>query len=717
MPQITRRQRTEIATIKRNHQMMGGWAYGGNYRIQPQDKVLLERGSYRSYDVLRDILRDPHSFAVLQKRWLSVAEREWEVRPASEKRIDKKAAELVERQLNAIASFAEGKEGGELVPNIYGGFDQVCYNLLKAELYGFQPAEIIWDTDGKEIYPAQIKDKSPDRFVYLAGDRGYRFRLLTPENPWDGVPLPAKKFIIHTFHPEDENPYGWGMGGRLFYPVMFKRRLAEFALVYADKFGSPSGKATYPDGREDLKEALLDAMSNMAQESGIVVPEGCSFEWMTAQGQGTEVYTALMDYFDREISKTVLGETGSTDQQGSGGSRARDQIGNEVRLEITKASSDFLSSTLNRTLIRWITWYNFGNKAAPPSVWRKFPELAEKEDLNGRANRDNTISTMMDLKPTRKYIEETYSIELEEKNEDEQKQDGFSQQLAGIFGGADEGAAISTTGNEGEPGEGDGGGSEQGDEGGGSRDFGETLGVEHSLEVTDDSPSKHGEYAFSENTFDFKASKKVINWNGLDIGLEKEAGDRLGNSTILQAGRGHIRGYVGADKKALVVYVHQGLTNPGTKAYNNLYQITNLDKYGNFRRHIYMAGYKSKNAAQKTYLRLMMKSSFGGIKKISKSDLEQYRKVVKTPAQIFTKQAVKAVEPEVAKWRSQINSEVQRIKNLPIDDQAKFGQLEDSLYSLYSEMDVDEYGDILGGAIAAAEFAGRYEVTKTNRKE
>ena len=299
-------QKKEIASIRQNIQLPGSWAYGGSYRIQPKDKVLLENGTTRAYDVLRDVLRDPHTFAVTQKRWLSVVEREWEVTPASNKRIDKKAAELVERQLRAIASYDEEIEGGELIPNIDGGFDQICYSLLKAEHYGFQPAEIIWDTDGKEIFPKQIKDKSPGRFVYLAGDRGYRFRLLTPTHPWDGIRLPPKKFIIHTFHPEDDNPYGWGMGGRLFYPVLFKRKLAEFALAYADKFGSPSGKGTYPDGREDLKDALIDAMNNMAQDSGIAIPEGCNFEWMSLQGSGTDVYTNLMDYFDREISKAVL---------------------------------------------------------------------------------------------------------------------------------------------------------------------------------------------------------------------------------------------------------------------------------------------------------------------------------------------------------------------------------------------------------------------------
>lgn len=689
--------------------MLGGWAYGGNYRIQPKDKILVERGSTQAYEVLRDVLRDPHTFAVTQKRWLSVVEREWEVKPASDRAWDKKAAELVERQLKAIASYDEEiEEGGELVPNIDGGFDQICYNLLQAEHYGFRPSEIIWDTDGTEIYPKRIKDKSPGRFAYLAGTKGYRFRLLTPEEPWSGIKLPPKKFIIHTFHPEDDNPYGWGMGGRLFYPVLFKRKLAEFALVYADKFGSPTGKATYPNGRDDLKQVLLDAMNDMAQEAGIALPEGCSFEWMSVQGQGTDVYTGLMDYFDREISKAVLGETGSTDQQGTGGSRARDQVGNEVRIELTKASADFLSATLNRTLIKWITWYNFGNKANPPSVWRKFPELEQKEDLNGRAQRDNTIATMMETKPTRKYVEETYSIELEEPKEEEQD-NGLAGQLGAIFNKSE------------------------------GRSQNSEVTTSASLSVASDSTTASSENAVradasTEGTSDFKiltsdfaskSAQKIINWNGLEIGVEYFPGDKRHNK-ILKSGYGHIRGTKGADGMALDTYFHQDVPNPDIKTSDKLYKVTQLDKDGNFDEHKYMLGYSSKNAARKAYLKQMPKSMLGGIKKVTIAQLNEREGEVSSPTLIellksdsvkptqadrFAEQSIKAALPEVDKWRSQIRNEVQRINNLPLDDAAKFAQLQESLLDLYPQMDTDNYGEILASAIAAAELAGRYEVT------
>ena len=721
MPKLPSNTRNvELATIRRNHLYGGAYPLYGGYRLLPKDDLLIEHGHNKSYDIYRDLLRDPHVHAVTQKRWLSVVGREWEVKPASEKRIDKKAAELVERQLKAIGSYGEEgekKEKKELIPNLFSGFDQVCYNLLKGELYGFQPSEIIWGSDGKEIYPLQIKSKSPRRFVYTVGDKNYLFRLLTPESPWEGEPLPTKKFIIHTYDPEDDNPYGWGLGTRLFYPVLFKRELARFSLIYADKFGSPTGKATYPKGREDIKETLLEAMDRIAQESGLAIEEGTEFDWIAPPaGAGVNIYTDLMDYFDREISKAVLGETGSTDQQGTGGSRARDQVGNEVRIEITKASSDLLSETLNRTLIKWITWYNFGDRAQPPSVWRLFPELEEKEDLGGRAQRDSTLSSMMELKPTRKYVEETYGIEFQDP---EPEGKGLQDELGSIFGQSSKEQGASSN---------EGSNKEQVTSNENALSTEEQTTQEEqpeeaqSTEFESQNNQRDKEnlllatrYSLLDQPLEFRADQKIINWNGLAIALEYLPGDKRFGKTLNDA-YGHILNHVGEDGSALDCYVHRNAVT-GNERYKTLYRISQLDKSGEFDKYKFMLGYSSKSNAKKGYLALMPKQLFGEIRAIALSELKQYQKSAypsrKTAIGQIADQAVELAIPEIDKMRSRINREVQRINKLAIEDSAKFAQLQESLYSLYSELDTDKYGEILSEAIAIAEFTGRFEVIVT----
>jgi phage gp29-like protein len=284
--------------------------------------------------------------------------------------------------------------------------------------YGFQPAEILWGQDGREVYVDEILPKDLRRFFFVAGDRGYRLRMHDAEKAQaNGLVLPHRKFVVHRYasHPT-EAPEGLGLGHRLFYPAWFKRQNIKFWLIFADKFASPTAIAKHgPGATADQKRELLEMLEALATDAGIVVSQDVMVEFIEAARSSTiAVYSELAKFCDEEMSKAVLGETGTTDQSGGGGSRARDEVANGIRLEIAKADADLLSGTLHRTLARWVTWFNFGDRAAVPNIWRRFPELEDKRDLNALAQRDQIIVTMSGRQLTEKYLKETYEVEFED---------------------------------------------------------------------------------------------------------------------------------------------------------------------------------------------------------------------------------------------------------------------------------------------------------------
>lgn len=436
MPPLSAAQRSEIAPISSDPLLYP--TYGGD-RLRPKDDFVSVQGQ-RVHEIYDDLLNDPHCFAVWQKRVSSVVQREWIVEPGGNRTIDKKAADLVKDCLNNLSSDLEDPKLKEAVIRVSGGFDQVSAGFMKAIIAGRSFGEILWDYDGTHQYPKEVVIKPARRFEFgIAPTGGYKLLLLTKQEP-DGKTVPTRKFICHFFGAEEDNPYGSGLGRKLYWAVYFKRQLAKFALAFADKYGSPAMKGTYPSGNTELRDILLEVMRNFAQETGVALPDSCTLEMLDiASAKGPDVYDKLIDFFCREMSKCVLGETGSTDQQGSGGSRARDQIGNEVRLEISKADSDLLSGTFNRTLVRWIVDYNYRG-AAFPKVWRRFPELDQVTDTGALANRDNTITQFMGVKPKREYVLKTYNIELEEEKKEE---DATKAALGQVFGG--EGASAAAT--------------------------------------------------------------------------------------------------------------------------------------------------------------------------------------------------------------------------------------------------------------------------------
>lgn len=361
-----------------------------NGLMKPNDATLATRGASKGLRIYDEIERDCHAFSVLQKRKLALISRAVLVEPASNALRDRKARDGVEAFIKSI------------------NFDQICLDLLDATLKGFSAAEIMWRVGSGIIDVEKILPKDQRRFSF---DKNSQPRLITRSDMSRGEELPERKFIIHRYGAKDGNPYGLGLGTRLFWPVYFKRQGIQFWLTFADKFGSPTAVGKYPNGAgKPEQDKLLAALSALANDTGVIIPEGMMIEFLEASRSGSvDTYETLCRYMDEEISKAVLGETLSTSMGKGGGSYAASNTHNEVRLELTKADADLLSDTLNATLIKWFCEFNFPG-ALPPTVTRDF---SEPEDLEARAQTDKAVCEM-GFKPTLKYIRETYGDGWEE---------------------------------------------------------------------------------------------------------------------------------------------------------------------------------------------------------------------------------------------------------------------------------------------------------------
>ncbi|AFY72152.1 protein of unknown function DUF935 (plasmid) [Thalassoporum mexicanum PCC 7367] len=374
---LTSTQTNEFANLNRNHLNFGGLFNG--FPITNPDKTLQTRGGGKGLEIYTEAARDCHLSAVLEKRYLSVIRLLWEVIPASDEAIDQQAAELVRQQLHNLAVPVSSNSTSTTL-NVRG-FDGVCLGLLEAIYYGYAVAEIIWQRHNQQIIAHRIKIHDRRRFTFVANEAGeFDLRLLTPAERIKGEAVPDRKFIVHQYGSDDDNPWGWGLGSKVFWPVFFKRQNLQFWLTFAERYGSPLAVGKYPQGTsQDAQQVLLDALTDISQGYRVIMPKEMEINFQTAAQNGSiATYESLCNFCNNEISKCVLGETGTTDQTGSGGSRARDSVGNEVRLEKTQADADILSETLNRTLARWITEYNLP-AARPPRIQRVVRQAQDHE--------------------------------------------------------------------------------------------------------------------------------------------------------------------------------------------------------------------------------------------------------------------------------------------------------------------------------------------------
>lgn len=334
--------------------------------LQHADDTLIQQGGGRGLAIYDEIERDTHAFSMLQKRRKALISREWKVAPAGDRPIDKEAADLVEGILRELP------------------FDRICEDLLDATLKGFAVSEIEWMRDGTRIRPRRIVAHDQRRFAF---DQDWNLRLLTWTAMRDGIALPERKFIVHRVGVKGNNPYGLGLGTRLFWPVLFKREGITFWLHFLEKFAGPTIVGKTPYGTlSDAQRQLLNTLVAARTASAITVPIGTDIEFLEASRSGAVSYEDFLAYWDRQISICTTGETLTTQVSEAGGNRALGEVHQEQLDVLVDSDGDLLSDTLRETLLRWIVEYNLPG-AETPSIWRVRPknERAEAETREKQA--------------------------------------------------------------------------------------------------------------------------------------------------------------------------------------------------------------------------------------------------------------------------------------------------------------------------------------------
>lgn len=352
--------------------------------LQTDDPLLLEKGDQNG-EIYRNLKRDGKVFSCLQKRKLALIGREWQVVPIEEGDAQSADAAIVANILKRCS------------------FDQVCQDLLDALLRGYAVSEIVWTVRDGYYVPARIVKRAQRRFKFVQADENSppELRLLTKNNMLTGEPLPERKFITHRVNPEDDNPYGTGLGLQLYWPEFFKRKGLVSWNKLNDRFGSPTPWGRYPrNAGPKEKSTLFSALKAMSNDGVLMTPEGMAIELLETKLTGSvTTQQALCEYMDDWIAEVILGQ--EPRKSGGGALAAASKERASVRLDLVQADSDLLSVTLNESLILWICELN---GLATCQVSR---EISEEEDKKAESETDKNV-TEMGFELSEEAVQEKY---------------------------------------------------------------------------------------------------------------------------------------------------------------------------------------------------------------------------------------------------------------------------------------------------------------------
>jgi len=365
--------------------------YMGKVLINP-DTVLSSEAQGQGLKLYEDLERDDRVFSEMQKRKLAVVGKEWNIEPASEDPQDVKIQEFVENNLKEIK------------------FDRACEELLDGILKGFKPCEIMWDYSEGDIWIKEFRGRDPRRFTF---DLENNLRLLTWTDMLQGIEIPDRKFQLFRFGEKNNNPFGTGLGNKLYWPVWFKKNGVKFWAIFLEKFGQPTPWGKYPPGTEKTKQDdLLDAIKAMQTDVGIITPDNMTVELLEAARQSSvDSYGKWGEFWNTAITLVILGQTATT--VGTPGKLGSEEARSDVRQDYLKSDCDRLSEWLNEQSIKWLVDYNFPGVKKYPKLWK---QTEPPEDLESLSRVHQVILPLLDDVPTQ-FIHDTYSIPMPEGDE------------------------------------------------------------------------------------------------------------------------------------------------------------------------------------------------------------------------------------------------------------------------------------------------------------
>lgn len=327
-----------------------------------------DQGEPLEYFELAELIeeRDLHYVGVLGTRKRSVSQIDITVEAASDDAEDVRRADMVREWLKR----------DELADEIF--------HIMDAVGKGVSFTEIVWDTEGKDYFPARLEWTDPRHITF---DRTtLRKPMLRGGVEGNAIAeaLPPFKFICAQIMAKSGLPIRSGIARVAAWAWMFKAFTQRDWAIFAQTYGQPVRIGKFHEGatRED-KATLFRAVANIAGDCAAIIPSSMEIEFIEAKNvsAGSDLYERRADWLDRQISKAVLGQTGTTDSKQGGLGDGGNQVHEGVREDIETADCKSVGAVLNRDLIRPWMDLNFGPSKNYPRLIIARPKQEDIKQL------------------------------------------------------------------------------------------------------------------------------------------------------------------------------------------------------------------------------------------------------------------------------------------------------------------------------------------------
>ncbi len=160
--------------------------------------------------------------------------------------------------------------------DMQGSFDSKLYEIMTSVPYGFSVTERVLrlvDTGrwAGKIALKGLKTRQPYNFYFYTDDHG---NLLPDGVRQNNIPMPAEKFIIHSYHKTFDNFYGESDLRAAYEPWWRKSNANRFKMITLERYGEPLMVFTHTQRLSpDNKTELQTFGKNLQNRSVLILPQ------------------------------------------------------------------------------------------------------------------------------------------------------------------------------------------------------------------------------------------------------------------------------------------------------------------------------------------------------------------------------------------------------------------------------------------------------------
>ena len=367
-------ERREIAAVA----IRDRWSTYPGKGLTPEKlaRIFLEADGgdvYRQSELFEEMEeKDTHLFSQLQTRKNAILGLDYEILPYEKGRENQRIADFVGDLLFSLEDF-----------------EDLLLDSLDAIGKGFSLSEVIWDSaEGKSVIKG-FNWLHQKRAVFSEWGKGpwekdFQVpRITTEAEPARGEIMPPFKLVYHRYKARSGYDTRAGVLRVCAWMYLFKNYAIKDWVAFAEIFGIPLRLGKYDSGASpEDKDALVTAIQSLGSDAAGIISKSTEIEFIeTVKGQAKEnIFNALAEFCDKQMSKAILGQTAST--EGTPGKLGNEDAQDQVRRDLIKADSEALAKSIRFQAIRPLVGYNFGWDKPLPWFVLKFEPPEDLKELS-----------------------------------------------------------------------------------------------------------------------------------------------------------------------------------------------------------------------------------------------------------------------------------------------------------------------------------------------